>query len=211
MNKLYIGSIQNLSNEDFNLYYSKASIQRKEKIDAFRFINDSKLSLMAEMLLRYALKENKLNEDINYLYNENKKPYLKDNIYFNLSHSGDYAICAISENEVGCDIEKIKDVNLKIAKRFFYEEEYNNVLKDNKLFFRYWTLKESYLKAKGIGIKGLDNAKIDIESSTINNDNKYHLYELNIIDGYNIALCLSNNENYEYEIITSEKLKEKLL
>ena len=122
---------------------------------------------------------------------------------FNLSHSGDYAICAISDDEVGCDIEKIKDVNLKIAKRFFSEEEYNNVLKDNKLFFRYWTLKESYLKAKGIGIKGLDNAKIDIESLTLINDDKYHLYELNIIDGYNIALCLSNNENYEYKIITS--------
>ena len=42
--------------------------------------------------------------------NENGKPIV-EGICFNLSHSGDYVICAVSERPVGCDIEQIKEEN----------------------------------------------------------------------------------------------------
>lgn len=201
MNKLYISSISNFSDEDFEKYYKKASIQRKEAIDILRYMPQKKLSLMAEMLLIYGLKENNIYKKIEYIFGTNGKPYLKNNINFNFSHSKDYAICAISDDEIGCDIEKIKEANLATAKRFYSEKEYENVLKDNSKFYKYWTLKESYLKANGVGIKGLKEALIDLDSLTIPNNNDYHLHEVNMVDGYCIAVCTKNNEEIESKLV----------
>lgn len=102
------------------------------------------------------------------------KPYLVDypNINFNISHSNDYVICAVSNRTViGCDVEVHRDKTdiIKIAKRFFEEEEYNNLLSiaDRKcqlnMFYRYWTGKESYIKTSGIGLSGgLEYFHLDI-------------------------------------------------
>lgn len=201
MNKLYISSINNFSDEDFDKYYKKASIQRKEAIDILHYMPQKKLSLMAEMLLVYGLKQNKLYKKIEYVFGTNGKPYLKNNINFNFSHSEDYAICAISDDEIGCDIEKIKEANLATAKRFYSEKEYENVLKDNSKFFKYWTLKESYLKANGVGIKGLKEALIDIDTFTMINDKDYHLHEIGVIDGYSVAVCTKNDKEIESELV----------
>jgi len=67
-------------------------------------------------------------------------------------------ICAVSEKPIGCDVEKVKEANLKVADRFFTEKEveYLNALdKDNRAdaFFRLWTMKESYMKMTGEGMK----------------------------------------------------------
>ena len=48
-----------------------------------------------------------------------------EEICFNRSHSGKYVLFAVSEMEIGCDIEKIKEVKWKLAKRFFSEKEYD--------------------------------------------------------------------------------------
>ncbi len=81
------------------------------------------------------------------------KPILKNfpDIHFNLSHSEDVGLCAISNNPVGIDVECLeKDIDyLSIAKRFFGStEEINNKLD----FFKVWTRKECYLKSEGKGI-----------------------------------------------------------
>ena len=48
-----------------------------------------------------------------------------EEVCFNLSHSGKYVLCVVAETEIGCDIEKIKEVKWKLAKRFFSEKEYD--------------------------------------------------------------------------------------
>lgn len=89
---------------------------------------------------------------------ENGKPYLKHfpDIHFNISHSDDYAACAISEISCGLDIQKIKPVHTKrLLLRTLSEDEYACVqksLEPEKQFCKYWTLKESYLKWTGEGI-----------------------------------------------------------
>lgn len=87
----------------------------------------------------------------------NGKPYFVNNdIYFNISHSGNYVLVALSESMVGCDIEMIKAYTDKIAGRFFADKE-KAILSVSKNrdadFVRLWTLKESILKftAEGIG------------------------------------------------------------
>lgn len=81
-----------------------------------------------------------------------------EGICFNLSHSEDMVLCAVSKKEVGCDIEKVKEVTPRLASRFFADEEncYLNGLAEeerNGEMIRIWTMKESYVKMTGEGIQ----------------------------------------------------------
>lgn len=86
------------------------------------------------------------------------KPYLENHpeIQFNISHSGDFVICAVGPGEVGIDIEKHRSLDFKrLARKAFLEEECRKLEQSEdpmEYFFDTWTLKEAYLKWKGIGI-----------------------------------------------------------
>lgn len=53
------------------------------------------------------------------------KPFLLNSphIHYNVSHTGDYVFCALADEPVRIDVELIKSVDLKIAKRFFAVDE----------------------------------------------------------------------------------------
>ena len=79
-----------------------------------------------------------------------------DDIYFNISHSGEWVICAISDCELGVDVEKIQK-NIPNWIYIFSEAEQQMIRKWNgleraELFYKFWTLKESYIKAVGLGL-----------------------------------------------------------
>ncbi len=81
------------------------------------------------------------------------KPYLADNrTFFNLSHSGDWVFCAVSDTEVGIDAQAVHAYNDKIAKRSFTAEEYAWVMGDDTRFTQVWTRKEAHLKFTGFGL-----------------------------------------------------------
>ncbi len=93
------------------------------------------------------------------------RPYYPDSGFdFNLSHSGDFAVCAYTETgRVGVDIEYIdsKRASLKFAKRFFSRDEYDYLSKFDPSgkdlaaeFFKIWTAKEAFLKGLGDGLTG---------------------------------------------------------
>lgn len=117
-------------------------------------------------------------------YTENGKPYLPPAeeypLWFSISHSGDYVCCVIGDRPVGVDLQKIaseksgieeKDIArlMRLAKRFFREEEYRALLQceENGLdaagaFARLWTIKEAYIKMLGRRITdGLDTFEIE--------------------------------------------------
>lgn len=87
-------------------------------------------------------------------------PRLQPTWIFNVSHSRDLVVCAItSHGDLGVDVEGIdarRDI-LGIAKRFFVPEEYTALLglsernQQEQLFSAFWTLKEAYMKARGMG------------------------------------------------------------
>lgn len=104
------------------------------------------------------------------------KPFLLGNeVFFNISHSKQKALLAVSKNgEVGVDIEKISNPNLKIAYRYFSKQEKDFLFSNSKYieivkkFYIIWTLKESYLKFKGSGLRGGLNS-FSFDFSDLNN------------------------------------------
>lgn len=80
-------------------------------------------------------------------------------IDFNLSHSGTYAVLAVSDQPIGIDIEKKRHNRANVAKRCFCDEEYRNIMEAESeeeqdiRFFDYWTMKEAYIKRNGAGLK----------------------------------------------------------
>ena len=97
------------------------------------------------------------------------KPFCKShgNIYFSISHSGDFVAVATNENEVGIDIELMKIPTEKLIERICCENEKTFIASSEnkeKAFTEIWTKKEAYLKALGTGIdrelKTVDTTKL---------------------------------------------------
>lgn len=152
MLKVYAMNVSGIDAGDKCLL-SKMSKKRLVKINRYRIEEKKKQSIGAELLLNYALKSS---EPVEWETDENGKLYVPDSKYYvNLSHSGDYAVCAVSDSEVGVDIQKIGAANMKLAKRFFTEEEckfIEEAKNPDDEFCRLWTRKESLVKAAGKGL-----------------------------------------------------------
>jgi len=145
----------------FQACYNQLSAYRRAKIDGYCFRKDRRLSLGAGILLDRGLREYGLREpDVTIGQGKNGKPCLPDypQIHFNLSHSEHMVFAVFADMEVGCDIEYAKEADLELAERFFCPEEYEFLAglegeTQDSAFFQLWTLKESFLKASGMGME----------------------------------------------------------
>ena len=143
--RVYIADVSELgSSELFLSAYSMVSSERREKTDRYIPLKSKLQSLGAELLLRKGLSDIGFDGELKFRYAENGKPYIDgaEEINFNMSHSGNMAICAFSDAETGCDIESVKEINFNIAKRFFFASEYEAIMsqqtdaKKTDMFFR---------------------------------------------------------------------------
>ena len=110
-------------------------------------------------------------------YGNYGKPRLADypNLHFNLAHSNGRALIVVSETAVvGVDLEKVRLVPklLSLAKRFFKASEYGAIVAlpeslQPEQFFAYWTCKEAYLKAVGIGLSQISNLELHLDDSSV--------------------------------------------
>ncbi len=138
----------------------------RAKILSYRRWQDAQLSLLGRLLLRHGLKTiEKANLENDLQYTDYNKPYFKNNeITFNISHSGNIVVCAISErHEVGIDIEIMDSINIQDFKLQMTNNEWTTIVNaTNKqtAFYNYWTQKEAVVKAGG---KGLSTNLISFE------------------------------------------------
>ncbi len=127
-----------------------------------RLSNTSKLQTVAgELLARYSigLYIGNPQQEIRLSFGEKGKPHIEnfENVHFNISHSGQYIVCAVGPDELGIDVERVRQVNLRIAERFFSPSEIRDLMslaesERMAYFITLWTIKESFLKAIGRGL-----------------------------------------------------------
>ena len=190
--------------------YANIDNKRLEKIKKSTNQLFIKEQLGSNLLLNDILENNYFldTKEIEYIYNESGKPYLKDkNLYFSLSHSNGIVALTISKEEIGLDIELIKPVKDALAKRIMTTEEYNiyNTLDKNKkitYFYEVWTSKEAYVKKIG--------SSITLTPSNIEIDEDILIKRINIDNNeYMLAVTNSISITIDERYIPKELLERK--
>lgn len=194
-------NINDISDDEYLHAVSLMQDERKLVIARKKKDADRKLSIAGEMLSRRCISTaaGKSPDEIIFERDENGKPYTtSSDIHFNVSHSGEYAVCAVSSNLIGIDIEEIRQVNTDLTKKFCTEKEMNYVFeKENdadetcRRLISIWTLKEAYFKALGTGIsRDLKVVEFLLEENKITcSDADYSALLDFSTDGYIIAVC----------------------
>ena len=134
--------------------------ERAARIARFRHWEDQWRSLAGDMLVRAVLQRRYglRAEQLTVIRGPHGKPRLVgDDVHYNVSHSGIWAVAAFHTEPIGVDIERIGRADMQLAKSMFEASEYDAlaVLPDcerDRSFFAIWTGKESYIKAVGRGL-----------------------------------------------------------
>jgi 4'-phosphopantetheinyl transferase len=165
-------------------------------------------------------------KNINLDYHLNKKPYLAShpNLHFNVSHSEDRAVIAISQSKVGIDIEYIaEDFNFtNLLPDIFNDDEIlaiQTAVDKKHAFYTFWTRKEALVKALG---KGIDEDFKDIPSldgehtlnaALLKTPANWHMYSFDLAEQYLGAVALENLSTISLNIIifTIPKTMKELL
>lgn len=153
------------------------SIDERNRAARFAFEQHRQRFILSHGLLRVILARYLADEPgrIQFETGPHGKPALRgqsdtaQTIQFSLSHSSDHALVAVAvKRAVGVDVEWCRPEveGLKLAQRFFAPGESRAISQaesddQQRLFYRYWTAKEAYLKGKGLGLSlGLDRFEL---------------------------------------------------
>lgn len=237
----------NPSEKEFAHAISCVQLDEKERLGRFVFRKDVRASLAGRLLMRKFVNEygNVAYNEIVFARDEHNKPILKggcSDLNFSVSHQGQYTILVGETRNVklGADIMKLEYTGgkqlsefFRIMNRNFSSSEWNeikhpsmNELEQIGMFCRHWALKESYVKAIGIGITinlQMLNFKTNsslkhnfVTTDTVLNMNgikQEWLFEETLLDSQHcVAIALQENgkapqpQNALFEIISTEKL-----
>ncbi len=147
-----------LDETTFQFFINFVQAEKKERILRQRIKQNADTMLLGEILMRLAVKkEFRIDAENHLAVTEQGKPFLKgcENVHFNISHSGSYAVCAVASAPVGVDIQKIGEYKRTVAERVFNEPELLRIeaSKDKASeFTKLWTEKEAVLKMLGTGL-----------------------------------------------------------
>ncbi len=143
-------------------------------------------------------------------YNDFGRPFIDSDIDFNISHSGDYVVCAVgtrrrrvpTDERVGIDIEKIRPIVLSDFKNYMTSQEWESIEASDRQydrFYEHWTMKESVIKAEGRGLSiPLTDIRLYRGKAAVY-DTVWFLRELMLDVRYKCYLA-ANSEQPEFEI-----------
>lgn len=170
MTEINLLKYTDFTDADYTRFREEVAEEKRERIDRYRFAADYKRSLLGDAMARKMIQNvtGIAGGDLDIRTDANGKPYVNnaDHIHFNLSHSGEYVACILSDRPCGIDVELMKEGNSKIARRFFPESEYRYILDGaeemrKERFYEIWTAREAYSKLEGVGIvAGFDSFEI---------------------------------------------------
>jgi len=209
--KVYVVKILDISETKIENLCLLIDFYKRCKVEKFINKKDKIRALIGEMLIRTIIyKELKIkNKNIGFDKNPYGKPFLRGypKFNFNISHSGEFVVCAIDDKSIGIDIEQVKPIEYKeIAKNFFTVSEFEYIDKEDLnfrlgKFYEIWTLKESYIKCCGKGLSiPLKSFSVDIDQYEnikviINDKYSEHVFKrFDIEPCYKMVVCSVNKE-----------------
>lgn len=209
----------------FDELISYVSVGKQEKIKRFHRKEDAWRTLLADLMIRTKVCADLsiINREIEFVTNEYGKPSLKNypEYHFNISHSGNWIVCATGNCPLGIDIEYIQPIDLDVAKRFFSQDEYEDLMRVDSInrlsyFYELWTLKESYIKAVGEGLHLPLNSFYcrvckDGTIQTGSNINGWFFKQYSIDKSYKMSVCAGEGIfSKEIKVISPDELYNRL-
>ena len=165
--------IRRYTNSEYLAAYQNLDDSKRARIERTRQRKDRLRTVLADDLARHMLGEAMgiSPNAVCFSYAANGKPSVAGGGYeFSISHSDDIVVVAINEGPVGIDVEHIREVSPRLARKYFCDDEnfyvFGHEPKDvdfehmastdiRMRFFEIWTAKEAYLKCLGEGLSHL--------------------------------------------------------
>lgn len=188
---LYIND--DIESVDLDKVMGRLSRQRVEQMMRLRNERDRILSVAAYLLLREALAaEHGITTPPVFAYHDGGKPFIADrpDICFSMSHCRHGVACALESGPVGVDIESIRPYSEELARRVLNDGELRAVessARPDVEFIKLWTMKESYLKMTGEGIRS-DLKRVPLDAARFAST-------VNLARGYVCTVCTGQYEH----------------
>lgn len=202
-----------------SIEYIKKSIEDLLPVDKYREIisyNDYKdvcRSVLGIALLKVYLNSCGYRIDSKLKYINGKPEICGVGIEFNISHSGNWVTCAFSKNKIGVDIER-KNYNERILERCFNEKEKKYIKQSHDYermmnnYTKSWTIKESYIKYLGIGLRyGMKKILINYDERIIEDGtDSVCFFSKEFASDYVLSVCCKARERVEIVKVGEQSL-----
>lgn len=213
-----------LLKQNYESAFALLSTDRQERVTRMRQDKNKALCMAAGLLPAYVLEEYKrtgqnacgATDDITYVNvswilascSDNEpvalvkkakgKPYFKDfpEVFFNLSHSGDYVACVVSDKEAGVDIQEYRSIKMNLADKILHERERSlyGINLQPKQLLQIWAAKEAFVKCTGDGLsKDFKELCVDFTAGEVTdtvNGKRLQLMMPEALEGYVLAVCV---------------------
>ncbi len=182
---------------------------RRQKLFESALIKDSGLlGAASEVILAYALS---LPLPCQYQTDKNGKPYISEQKHFNISHSGDFVVCAVCEGEVGVDVEKIERMSPRLMHKFLSDEEIrtlDNLNEDDipRYLCEKWIRKEAYLKLTGTGLR-VSPTTLCFEGDILKQNTKIFSRVFELSDKEMLCVCSEKCKKINLIDVSADELK----
>ncbi len=187
-------NIKSVSDEQLRIWFEQMSEGKRASVSRMKNEEKKKQRICADALCRNAISElcGVDADKICFKLSPYGKPCAKNlPVHFSVSHSGDYAVCAVSENETGIDIEKIRSIHPRVHEKFCTEAEAEYIGAEENGVFKIWTLKEAYFKCIGTGLGAdIKNVSFSVNGTEIScSENGFEFTFVAIDENYICSVC----------------------
>ena len=206
MVKLYVADISSLPDPlSVPEVLQTLSLERQKRIHNMKQEKSRKQSMGVGLLLQKVLALYHM-QDSDVFVDEHGKPKV-EGLEFSLSHSGNLVLCAVSEEPVGCDIERLREAPKGVAERYFSDAEqaylsHFSADEHDREFFRIWTMKDSYVKMTGEGLRvsfeAYEIAMEDTGARVIRHGEMQSCYLSTMeLEGHIMSICAESSASVE--------------
>lgn len=211
MLKIYYIKLSDLQDYPEDFFHPYVTNRLLSNLQNYKCEKVRRTKLIGEMMTRkiaQQLRGGRIS-DYDITHNEHGKPSLSNilpKLFFNISHSGDYIVVAFSEQEIGIDIERIGRRRMEVARRFYHPAEVEALERaplpdQDSLFFRLWSIKESFLKYTGTGLSAsLSSFQVKSEDNIpyiLQHDGQrlpVHIRQCRIDENYACYVCAESED-----------------
>ncbi|EJQ93985.1 cereulide biosynthesis 4'-phosphopantetheinyl transferase CesP [Bacillus cereus] len=215
--RIYVVELSPITEKKLSELYMLISEERRLAVRKLLNKKDKIRSVIGELLVRMVMHFAYRKKNIIFARTREGKPYVDGEplIHFNVSHAGDYILCAFASHPVGVDVEEVKEIAYEdIVQHCFTKQErqyiFQPIPSPLHRFYEIWTLKESYVKCVGKGLS------IPLDSfSCVKGDSikvfgkdvheKYTCQQISIHPNYKVAVCSTQKSEKNIIIRTTQE------